>query len=56
LEIWVKIGYNSAYIRDNPEILAYKRGFSRSFSAKDVPFGRDVNKDLTFKAKARTMD
>jgi len=26
-EIWAKIGYNSAYIRDIPEIFAYNRGF-----------------------------
>jgi len=25
--IWDKIGYNSAYIRDIPEIFAYNRGF-----------------------------
>jgi len=29
-EIWDKIGYNSAYIRDIPEIFAYNRGFSGS--------------------------
>jgi len=27
-EIWDKIGHNSAYIRDIPEIFAYNRGFS----------------------------
>jgi len=26
-EIWEKIGYNSAYIRDISEIFAYNRGF-----------------------------
>ena len=29
-EIWDKIGYNSAYIRDISEIFAYSRGFSGS--------------------------
>jgi len=29
-EIWDKIGYNSAYIRDIHEIFAYNRGFSGS--------------------------
>ena len=29
-EIWDKIGYNSANIRDIPEIFAYNRGFSVS--------------------------
>jgi len=29
-EIWDKIGYNSAYIRDIPKIFAYNRGFSGS--------------------------
>jgi len=29
-EIWDKIGYNSAYIRDIPEIFAYNRGLSGS--------------------------
>ena len=29
-EIWDKIGDNSAYIRDIPEIFAYSRGFSGS--------------------------
>jgi len=29
-EIWDKIGYNSACIRDIPEIFAYNRGFSGS--------------------------
>jgi len=26
-KIWDKIGYNSAYIRDIPEIFAYNKGF-----------------------------
>ena len=29
-EIWDKIGYNAAYIRDIPKIFAYNRGFSGS--------------------------
>jgi len=29
-EIWDKIGYNSAYVRDITEIFVYNRGFSGS--------------------------
>jgi len=29
-EIWDKIGYNSAYVRDILEIFGYNRGFSWS--------------------------
>ena len=39
-EIWDKIGYNSAYIRDSPEILAQKQGVF------GVELSNDVNKIL----------